>query len=141
VYAAIGHGHFGVKVHRIRNGGADWEEVTTPAYPQRPADHEPQRCPVRGIEIPWNLEMIWALEPGAEPGIVWCGRIPGGLFQTQDRGDSWSLVRSLWDEPAQRQWFGGGYDYPGIHSIFPDPRDRSRLTVGVSCGGGHDGRR
>jgi hypothetical protein len=32
-------------------------------------------------------------------------------------------------------WFGGGYDYPGIHSICVDPRDSRHVTVGISCGG------
>ena len=72
-YAAIGHGHFGVKLHRSSDGGDTWEECTAPAYPQPPNDAEKDRCPVRGIEIPWNLELIWALEPGGadEPGVLW----------------------------------------------------------------------
>ncbi|ENB5868819.1 TPA: WD40/YVTN/BNR-like repeat-containing protein, partial [Pseudomonas aeruginosa] len=37
--------------------------------------------------------------------------------------------------PERAQWFGGGYDHPGIHSICVDPRDSRHLTVAVSCGG------
>src|SRR3989449_10022408 len=33
------------------------------------------------------------------------------------------------------QWMGGGYDFPGIHSISVDPRDPRRVLAGVSCGG------
>jgi hypothetical protein len=45
------------------------------------------------------------------------------------------LNRALWDQPARAQWFGGGYDQPGIHSISVDPRDSKRVTLAVSCGG------
>ena len=90
-----------------------------------------------GIEIPWRLEMIWSLEPGSpdKPSQLWCGTLPGGLFLSDDAGRSWSLVTGLWDQPQRRKWFGGGYDYPGIHSICVDPRDPQRVMVGVSCGG------
>src|SRR2546427_4858851 len=30
---------------------------------------------------------------------------------------------------------GGGYDFPGIHSVSVDPRDPRRVLAGVSCGG------
>jgi hypothetical protein len=84
-----------------------------------------------------SLFMIWSLEAGGanEPGVVWAGTIPGALFRSADRGDSWTPVRALWDRPERQRWFGGGYDHPGIHSILVDPRDAARVTVGVSCGG------
>ncbi len=137
VYAAIGHGHFGVKLHRSADGGDTWQECAVPAYPEPPKGAEPDRCPSRGIEIPWSLEMIWSLEPGGtdEPGGLWCGTVPGGLFRSNDRADTWQFVRSLWDRPERKEWFGGGLDYPGIHSICVDPRDSRRVAVAVSCGG------
>jgi len=137
VYAAIGHGHFGVKLHRSTDGGVTWEECAAPVYPEKPGDVKETRCPNRGIVIPWSLELIWSLEAGGpdEPGAIWCGTVPGGLFRSDDRGSSWRLIRSLWDEPKRRDWFGGGLDYPGIHSICVDPRDSRRVAVGISCGG------
>jgi hypothetical protein len=67
--------------------------------------------------------------------VVWAGTIPGGLFRTNDRGDTWSLVRSLWDRPERAEWMGGGYDHAGMHSICIDPRNSRRMTVAVSTGG------
>ena len=136
LYAAVDHGHFGTKMHRSSNG-MDWEELPPPAYPERPADVEPTLCPVRQKEIPWSLEMIWSLETGGanEAGVLWCGTLPGGLFKSNNRGENWELVRSLWDVPERASWAGGGYDYPGIHSICVDPRDASKITVAVSTGG------
>ncbi len=90
-----------------------------------------------GKPIPWSTVRVWALEAGGpdEPGLLWCGTIPGGLFRSSDDGASWELVRSLWDHPKRKKWFGGGADLPGIHSICVDPRDARRVQLGVSCGG------
>jgi hypothetical protein len=128
LYAALNLGHFGVKVHRSRNGGASWEETPAPAYPAQPDDAEGPA---------WSLAQIWSLEAGGadQPGLIWAGTMPGGLFRSDDDGDSWTLVRSLWDRPERLEWFGGGADIPGIHSICVDPRDSSRVTVAISCGG------
>src|SRR5262249_28369722 len=81
----------------------------------------------------WNTVKIWALEAGGakEPGVLWCGTLPGGLFRSGDCGTSWELVRSLWDHPKRKQWFGGGADLPGLHSICVDPRDARSLRLGV----------
>ncbi len=135
LYAALEHGHFGVKLHRSRNGGQTWDQVATPTYPKMPEGVE-DRDP-SGRLIPWKLEHVWALEPGlaGEPGVLWCGTIPGGLFRSGDGGASWDLVRPLWDHPGRKQWFGGGADLPGIHSVCVHPRDGRRLALGVSCGG------
>ncbi len=41
VYAAIGHGHFGSKMHRSPDGGETWEECAVPAYPAPPEGAAP----------------------------------------------------------------------------------------------------
>ncbi len=123
LYAALNLGHFGVKFHRSDDRGKSWQEQTPPAYPEVPDGA--------------SLHQIWELTPGGddEPGVLWAGTIPGGLFRSDDRGSSWSLIESLWDRPERQKWFGGGYDQPGIHSVCVDPRDSKHLTVGISCGG------
>lgn len=136
LFAALNHGHFGVKLHRSRDGGATWTEIATPKYPEKPADYVPQ-VPVEGKAADWSLKLVWSLAPGGadEPGVLWCGTLPGGLFQSTDSGESWELNRSLWDDPRREQWFGGGADHPGIHSICVDPRDSRHVSIGISCGG------
>jgi len=122
--AALNLGHFGVKVHRSDDAGATWQEVATPTYPEQPAD---------ATGVPWKLVQIWSLAAAGDR--IWAGTLPGGLFRSDDRGDSWQLVRSLWDRPERHEWFGGGYDVPGIHSICPHPARPGELLLGISCGG------
>ncbi len=128
LYAAFDHGHFGVKLKRKAKGG-EWEEIASPAYPAKP----------EGALGEWTLKKIWSLEPGGakQPGRLWAGTLPGGLFVSDDRGSSWRLVESLWNERCKSadDWGGGGYDWPGIHSISVDPRDADHVLVAVSTAG------
>ena len=125
LYAALNLDHFGAKLHRSEDFGETWRELSPPAYPPGEDDAAP------------SLGFIWTLEPGGadQPGRLWAGTLPGGLFRSDDRGEAWQLVVSLWNQPSRSEWFGGGYDDPGIHSICVDPRDDNRITVGISCGG------
>jgi len=134
IYAALDHGHFGGKLHRSTDGGETWQEIAVPTYPPRP-EGTPPELDNFGREIPWSLKLVWSLEAGGSPGELWCGTIPGGLFHSTDRGDSWEINRPLWDHPDRTKWTGGGADQPGIHSICLDPRDPKTLIAGVSCGG------
>lgn len=140
LWAALDHGHWGPKLHRSTDDGASWSEVRAPAYPEG----ESFRDPWTGKTDAATLVHIWTLAPGGrdEPGRVYAGTNPGGLFRSDDNGDSWSLVRGLWDHPSRLGvdggrpgWFGGGRDTPGLHSISVHPADSRRIIVGVSCGG------
>ena len=137
LHAAVEHGHFGTKMHRSADGGATWEETAGVLYPPKPDDAPEIRDGFRNVVVPWSLEKVWSLESGGpdKPGLLWCGTIPGGLFRSSDSGSTWELVRSLWDRPERAQWAGGGYDFPGIHSICVDPRNSQRVAVAISCGG------
>ncbi|WP_375769676.1 exo-alpha-sialidase [Archangium gephyra] len=131
LYAALNLGHFGVKLRASSDGGQHWDELTAPAFPKKPEGLE-ETLP-DGKPWPWRVEQIWALE--AVDGTLWCGTVGGGLFRSRDRGQSWELCRGLWEHPLRKQWFGGGTDLPGIHSISPNPTNPNELVVGVSCGG------
>ena len=134
-YAALDHGHFGVKLHRSSDQGETWVEIATPKYPEQPEGTTDTNA--AGQTIPWSTKLIWSIACAGEdqPGVLWCGTIPGGVFRSTDRGDSWQLVESLWHHPARKEWFGGGADLPGVHSICIDPEDSQRVLVAVSCGG------
>jgi hypothetical protein len=132
-YAALDHGHFGVKMHRMHGSG--WEEIAVPVYPQKPEGYEEND--MWGRPLPWSTQRVWALEAGGadEPGVIWCGTLPGGLFRSTDRGSSWQMCTSLWEHPKRKMWMGGGADLPGLHSICVDPRNSRRVAVAVSTGG------
>jgi hypothetical protein len=132
-YAALDLGHFGAKLQRSIDQGRTWSECAVPAFDEHDeivtGDGKPP--------VPATLKLIWSLEAGgaSEPGRLWAGTIPGGLFRSDDFGASWQLVRGLWDLPERKGWFGGGYDTPGIHSICVDPRDARCIRVAISTGG------
>ncbi len=134
-YAALDHGHFGAKLHRSRDRGATWQEIGVPAYPTPPEGHVGKDF--LGREIPWRLMRFWSLAPGltSQPGLLWAGTLPGGLFWSEDCGDTWQMVKSLWEMPERRKWAGGGAEAPGIHSICVDPRNGNRVAVAISSGG------
>jgi hypothetical protein len=131
-YAAQNLGHFGVKLKRSKDRGNTWEDIAAPAFPIKPSEG-----PWSDDATPWSLEQVWELVAGGSdmPGELWAGCIPAGLFRSIDHGQSWQLTESLWRNDQRRDWFGGGYDQAGIHSILVDPRDPRHLTLGISCGG------
>ncbi len=128
-WAALDHGHWGVKLHRSKDRGKHWEEVAAPSYPEGEEIKEGVKAVTR---------YIWSIAQGGSqfPSRLWVGTDPGGLFMSADAGDHFELVRPLWEHPSRKPfWMGGGRDLPGIHSIVVDPRNESHLYIGISCAG------
>jgi len=128
VWAALDLGHFGAKLwHRDRAGA--WRELEAPMFPPKPDDagDDPH---------PWSLGKIWTLEPGGVAGRLWAGTMPGGLFRSDDGGESWSLNEPLWHMPERRRWNGvAGGEQPGINSVLVDPGNPADIRIGVSTAG------
>jgi hypothetical protein len=134
VWACLDHGHWAQKLHRSDDNGATFSEVTAPAYPAGARLKE---------DTPATISYMWIIEPGGDdqPERLYIGAEPSGLFQSDDSGQTWQLVESLWNHPARgKWWFGGGRDLPGVCSIQVDPRDSQHLTVGISVGGVYESR-
>jgi hypothetical protein len=139
LYAALNLGHFGAKLHSSDDHGKSWRECGVPVYPaaaslQRNTTNDATNSAASGGA---SLQQIWSLAHAGEdhPRRLWAGTIPGGLFRSDDGGESWQLNQALWNVPERDLWFGGGYDEPGIHSICVDPRNSDHVAVAVSCGG------
>ena len=83
-----------------------------------------------------SLKNIWQIGLGRpeEPDALYCGVEPDALFRTRDGGETWSLVRSLFDHPHRPRWMpsNGGL---ALHTILPDPSDNQRMYVAISAGG------
>ena len=147
LWACFAEGHWGPKLRRSADLGETWEELPPPVYPQdaklrdgnpfEPDEGEPRFKPA-------TMKYLWVLEAGGddEPGRIYIGTEPGGLFVSDAGGDaagesesSFQLCDPLWNHPSRLDWFGGGRDNAGIHSVVVDPRDSRRVLVGVSCAG------
>ena len=82
------------------------------------------------------LQRIWQVEPGtaADPDVVYAGVEPAALFRSEDRGETFSLVRGLWDHPHRPQWQPGGGGLC-MHTVLPHPTDPDRILIALSTGG------
>jgi serine/threonine protein kinase len=83
-----------------------------------------------------SLKNIWkiALEPTEAPDKLYCGVEPAALFESQDAGESWSLVRGLFDHPHRPRWMPGQGGLC-LHTILLHPHDAGRMHVGISAAG------
>ncbi len=98
---------------------------------------DPEERPIRfPADTDTALAQIWQLQPAGpvDPDAVYAGVEPAALFRSDDRGDSWSFVRGIWDHPHRQQWMPGGGGL-GLHTILVDPRDPRRLHIAISAGG------
>jgi serine/threonine protein kinase len=83
-----------------------------------------------------SLRNIWQISLGRadEPDVLYCGVEPAALFETHDGGETWSLVRGLFDHPHRPRWLPGNGGL-ALHTIVLDPADKQRMYVAISAGG------
>jgi predicted Ser/Thr protein kinase len=83
-----------------------------------------------------SLKNIWQICLGreSEPDTMYCGVEPAALFESHDVGESWSLVRGLFDHRHRPRWTPGGGGLM-LHTIVLDPVKEERLYVAISAGG------
>jgi len=97
----------------------------------------PQQAPVRfPPDAGASLKNIWqiTLGPSDEPNVLYCGVEPAALFETRDAGETWSLVRGLFDHPHRPRWMPGNGGL-ALHSIVLDPTNKQRMYIAISAGG------
>jgi hypothetical protein len=94
LWACLDHGHWGRKLHRSRDNGITWDEIPAPAYPEGAVlrDHKPAAT-----------SYLWTVIPGGndQPNRVYVGTEPGGLFISDDGGDTFHLYEGLWNMPER----------------------------------------
>jgi photosystem II stability/assembly factor-like uncharacterized protein len=115
--------HWGPSVFRSDDLGASWHEPASPAvkFPE---------------DTGTSLERVWQLQPAgaSAPDVVWAGTQPGALFRSDDGGETFEFVRSLWEHPQRREW-NAGFGGQAVHTVLTDPRDPDAVLVAVSTGG------
>jgi hypothetical protein len=164
LWSSLDHGHWGAMLSRSRDGGATWQDVRSLKYPKGARyiakvlptpDFDPLAPTGQPEYANATVLKIWSLafSTDGQPGRLYAGTIPGGLFVSDDGGDSWELNRPLWNHPSrggdlfageatsENRWFGtpASIDYgvfePGIHSIIIDPRNPDHIYVAASSAG------
>lgn len=111
----------GPQVWRSDDLGETWQE--TPGGAVRMPD-----------DVDASVERVWQLVPGIEPGVVYAGTEPGAVFRSDDAGETFHLVRGLWDHPHRTEW-NEGFGGQAFHTILPHPTDPDRVTAAISTGG------
>src|SRR5437868_164813 len=85
LWALLGHGHWGAKLSRSKDGGATWTDAPQIKYPAGARHYLPppptETGPGEGAPVlkPATLLKLWCLEFGPK-GHMYVGTIPGGLF-------------------------------------------------------------
>lgn len=113
---------FGPQVYWSDDKGATWSESHEGTIHLPPGEDE-------------SIERIWQLVPSpAQADVVWAGTQPSALFRSADRGETFELVRSLWDHPHRPEWHAG-FGGQANHTIVPHPTNPDIVTVAMSTGG------
>jgi serine/threonine protein kinase len=97
----------------------------------------PQQAPIRfPADTGVSLKNIWQIALGRahEPNVLYCGAEPAALFESRDAGQTWSLVRGLFDHPHRPRWMPGNGGL-ALHTIVLDPVNDQRMYVAISAGG------
>lgn len=116
------HWHIGPQVMYSDDLGATWSSAPSGgvAFPD---------------DIGESVAAVWGLGlSAADPEVVYAGTEPSALFRSTDRGESFELVRGLWDHPHRPEWQPGAGGQ-AIHTVLPHPSDPRRVTVAMSTGG------
>jgi len=139
-YAAANHWAWGRSVAKSTDLGKTWDYrsqgLAFPPDMKSPSTRVPgewQNTP------PGTIGNIWSVAPGhpSEPGVVFAGTQPAGLFRSEDWGHSWRPVETINRHPYRQYWSGTGGGDSCIHSIQVDPRDPKRIYLCVGAGGSY----
>jgi len=97
----------------------------------------PQEAAIRfPADTGLSLKNIWQISLGRpdEPDVLYCGVEPAALFESRDGGESWAMVRGLFDHPHRPRWTPGNGGL-ALHTILLDPANPQRMYVAISAGG------
>lgn len=122
LFAAANNDWFGSDLLRSRNWGRSWEKTQDGI----------RYAPDSGLSV----QRIWHIRPGrpAEPGVVYAGVDPAGLFRSSDSGATWEEIPGLNRHPTREKWTPGAGGLI-LHTILLDPANPGRIFVAISAAG------
>jgi len=129
LYAAANSPWWGPSVAKSEDWGKSWDQHS------------------QGLGFPSDMgvtiKTVWEIRPGHEsqPGVVFAGTQPAGLFRSEDWGASWLPIDGI-NRHEFRTFLQGIGDEPGstspAHSIEIDPRDPGHMYLAISGGGSYE---
>jgi len=123
LFAGVGTGHWGPLLAYSDDLGKSWKEPESPpiAFPE---------------DTGTALVRVWQIvaAPEHSPGVVYAGVEPHALFRSEDGGETFSLVRGLYDHPHRAEWMPGGGG-ACLHTVVPHPTDPNTVHVAMSAAG------
>ena len=129
LYAAGAHWAWGPFVAKSDDFGKTWDQ-------RSPGLGFPQQPDAQAV-MDARVGSVWQVTPGhpSEPGVVYAGTQPAGLFRSEDWGETWASVDGLNSHEYRPAWGPSGGGESALHSIQIDPRDPKRMYVSISTGG------
>jgi len=123
VFAAPESMHFGSLIRWTDDFGKTWTnpEAANVRFPEGSGS---------------SLKRIWQIEVGGIERLwtLYCGVEPAALFESNDGGENWSLVRGLYEHPHREKWQPGGGGLC-LHTVLTDGLANGRMLVAISTGG------
>ncbi|NJN14280.1 MAG: hypothetical protein HC813_01080 [Planctomycetes bacterium] len=137
LWACIGHGHWGPKLHVSSDDMKSFEERTCPAFPEGcEVDSVTDMGTEKGTAA---VKILYTIVPAGPAGHYHIGTDPGAMFTTTDAGVTWKIQESLWNHRNKDGWFPGGGGVM-LHAILVHPEDPQRMHIGISCAGVYETR-
>ncbi len=122
LFAAVNNDWFGSDLHRSADWGRTWQKTNDGI--RYAADS--------GLSV----KRIWHIRPGrlSEPGVVYAGVDPAGLFRSSNGGAAWEEVLGLNRHPTRDKWTPGAGGMI-LHTILLPPENPERIYVAISAAG------
>ncbi len=117
--AACNDVHHGPRIWVADDPTGEWRPTSGPTFPENAGA---------------SVERVWVIEPGVRDGELWAGVAPAALFHSTDDGETWELVRALWNQPTRPSWNPGAGGLM-VHTICPVADTPDELLVGISSAG------
>ena len=122
LFAAVNNDWFGSDLHRSTDWGRTWQKTNDGIR--------------YAADTGLSVKRIWHIRPGRsnEPGVVYAGVDPAGLFRSNDGGATWEEVLGLNRHPTREKWTPGAGGMI-LHTILLPPENPKRIYAAISAAG------